>query len=249
MSRPSPRTDLAHEALKQAILEQALEPGTKLPEDEIGAHFGMSRTLVRAVLAKLQAEGLVDARPKRTATVAQPTLAEAREVFEVRRALEIEIVRLVIRRWKPAFGAELEGMLREEEAAHRRGEPKVAGRLAGEFHIRLAQLTGNRLIARYMEELVTRCSLILAVFGQPHGADAGHDEHGELVAALRAGDADAAIAIMDHHMGVVEKRALAEETPAESAALGDVLARYAGAIGTRESAVPLATARKRGQGK
>ena len=73
MTRPSPRIDIAHEALKQAILERALQPGTKLPEDEIGAHFGMSRTLVRAVLAKLQSEGLVDARPKRTAIVAQPT--------------------------------------------------------------------------------------------------------------------------------------------------------------------------------
>ena len=46
MTRPSPRTDLAHEALKQAILERALQPGTKLPEDDIGSHFAMSRTLV-----------------------------------------------------------------------------------------------------------------------------------------------------------------------------------------------------------
>lgn len=249
MSRPSPRTELAHEALKQAILEQALKPGTKLPEDEIGAHFGMSRTLVRAVLARLQAEGLVDARPKRTATVAQPSLAEAREVFEVRRALEVEIVRLLAKRWKPAFGAELEGLVRDEDAARARGEAHVSGRLAGEFHIRLAALTGNRLMARYMEELVTRCSLILALYGRPHGSDGGHDEHGELIAALRAGDEARAVAIMDHHMHVVERRAIAEDDPAETTALGDVLSRYAGAIGAKDAAVPLAAARKRGQGR
>lgn len=240
MTRPSPRIEIAHEALKQAILERALQPGTKLPEDEIGAHFSMSRTLVRAVLARLQAEGLVDARPKRTATVALPTLAEARDVFEVRRALEAEVVRLVIKRWKPAFGAELEGLVREEDAARERGEEHVWGRLAGEFHIRLAKLSGNALIAKYMAELVTRCSLILAVFGRPHLHDGGADEHAAIIAALRSGDAERAVAIMDHHMGEVESRAITGHEDDNRPALGDVLARYAGAIAARETAIPLA---------
>jgi len=239
MSRPSPRIEIAHEALKRAILEQALQPGTKLPEDEIGAHFGMSRTLVRAVLARLQAEGLVDARPKRTATVAQPSLSEARDVFEVRRALEAEVVRLVIKRWKPAFGAELEGLVREEDAARERNLPAVWGRLAGEFHITLARLSGNAVLERYMEELVTRCSLILAVYGKPHAHDGGVNEHAEIIAALRAGNADKAVAIMDHHMEVVERRAIAEESPAETPALGDVLGRYAEAINAPRTATPI----------
>ncbi len=243
MSRPSPRIDIAHEALKQAILERALQPGTKLPEDEIGAHFAMSRTLVRAVLAKLATEGLVDVRPKRTATVAQPTLAEARDVFEVRRALEAEVVRLVIKRWKPAFGAELEGLMREEDAARARHEEHAAGRLAGEFHIRLAKLTGNVLLEKYMSELVTRCSLILAVYGSSHTHDHGENEHTELIAALRSGDAAKAIAVMDSHMSDVERRALHETDPAESPALGDVLSRYAGAIASRGAAIPLRKAR------
>lgn len=244
MSRPSPRIDIAHEALKQAILERALQPGTKLPEDEIGAHFAMSRTLVRAVLAKLATEGLVEVRPKRTATVAQPTLAEARDVFEVRRALEAEVVRLVIRRWKPAFGAELEGLVREEDAARERHEEHAAGRLAGEFHIRLAKLSGNVLLEKYMAELVTRCSLILAVYGAPHVHDhGGSNEHIEIIAALRDGDAARAVAIMDAHMSEVERRALHETDPAESPALGDVLSRYAGAITAKASATPLKKAR------
>lgn len=244
MSRPSPRIDIAHEALKQAILERALQPGTKLPEDEIGAHFSMSRTLVRSVLAKLQSEGLVDARPKRTATVAQPTLAEARDVFEVRRALEADVIRLVIKRWKPAFGAVLEGVVREEDAAWARHEEHVAGRLGGEFHIRLAKLSGNVLLERYMSELVTRCSLILAVYGAPHAHDhAGPNEHSGIIAALRAGDARKAVAIMDAHMGEVERRALHETDPAEAPGLGDVLSRYAGAISAESAAVPLKRAR------
>jgi DNA-binding GntR family transcriptional regulator len=245
MSRPSPRTEIAHEALKQAILERALQPGTKLPEDEIGAHFAMSRTLVRAVLATLATEGLVEMRPKRTATVAQPTLAEARDVFEVRRALEAEVVRLVVKRWKPAFGAELEGLVREEDAARARHEDLLAGRLGGEFHIRMAKLSGNLLLERYMSELVTRCSLILAVYGASHAHDHGDNEHTQIIAALRKGDAAKAVALMDAHMGEVERRALHQADRAESPLLGDVLSRYAGAIAARSAATPLRKARSK----
>jgi DNA-binding GntR family transcriptional regulator len=243
MSRPSPRTEVAYEALRQAILEQALSPGTKLPEDEIGAHFAMSRTLVRAVLARLQSEGLVETPPKRTAMVAQPTLAEAHDVFEIRRALESEVVRLVIKRWKPAFGAELEGLVRDEDAARARHDDRVSIRLAGEFHIRLAKLSGNRLLEKYMAELVTRCSLILAVFGRPHSSDGAVNEHSGIIAALRKGDAAAAVAIMDDHMGAVERRALFESEADAAPALGDVLGRYAGAIAAKDTATPLRKAR------
>src|ERR1700748_3047158 len=167
MSKKSTRVDLACQALRQAIIEQALPPGTKLPEDELGARFGMSRTLVRAALAHLQSEGLVDAPPRRTATTAKPSLEEAREVFEVRRTLERAVVRLVTARWRPEFGAELEGHVREEEAARKSGEARVSIRLAGEFHIKLAEMSGNRLLRRYLGEVVSRCSLILALYGRP----------------------------------------------------------------------------------
>ncbi len=167
------------------------------------------------------------------------TLAEARDVFEVRRALEAEVVRLVVKRWKPSFGAELEGLVREEEAARERHEEHVWGRLAGEFHIRLAKLSGNALLEKYMAELVTRCSLILAVFGKPHSHDGHANEHAEIIAALRSRDAARAVELMDHHMGVVESRAIVGPEEETRPAIGDVLARYAGAITARETATPL----------
>src|ERR1700709_137200 len=150
MSKKSTRVDVACRALRQAIIEQALPPGTRLPEDELGTRFGMSRTLVRAALAHLQSEGLVDAPPRRTATTAKPTLEEAKEGFELRRMLEREVVRLVIARWRPEFGAELEGQVREEDAARQIGDARVSGRLAGEFHVKLGELSGNPLLRRYL---------------------------------------------------------------------------------------------------
>jgi DNA-binding GntR family transcriptional regulator len=232
MSKKSTRVDVACQALRQAIIEQALPPGTKLPEDELGAQFGMSRTLVRAALAHMQSEGLVDAPPRRTATTAKPTLDEAKEVFVVRRTLEREVVRLVIARWRPEFGAELEGHVREEETARKAGEARVSIRLAGEFHIKLGEMSGNRLLRRYLGEVVSRCSLILALYGRPHSADCAVNEHREIVAALRGRNADAAIAVMDHHLGSVEHRALLDQGRDAQFDLGAVLSRYTEAADT-----------------
>lgn len=245
MSKPSPRSDLAYTALRQAIIEQALLPGAKLPEDEIGAHFGMSRTLARSTLARLKAEGLVEAPVKRTATVARPSLAEARDVFEVRRALEREAVALVIRRWKPAFGAKLEGHVREEEAARARRDDRVSIRLAGEFHTLLASLSGNAVLERTLAVLVTRCSLILALYGRPHSSECAVAEHAQIIAALRQGEAEAAIRLMDEHVGSVEQRALLQDVPGADVSLGAVLSRYGAADADRTVVVLPAGARTR----
>lgn len=219
------KSDQAYLALKQAIIEQALPPGTKLPEDTLGAHLGMSRTLVRAALARLANEGLVDSQHNRGATVAQPSLDEARSVFEVRRALEAEVLRLVAERWQPGFATTLEAHVRQEEQAARRGDAPAAARLAGEFHTELARLAGNPLLARYVDEVVSRCSLILAVFGQPHASDCATSEHRGVIDALRQGDVKAARRLMAAHLGSIEQRTLRGE-PAEGSNLGAVLARY-----------------------
>jgi DNA-binding GntR family transcriptional regulator len=256
MSKKSTRVDLACQALRQAIIEQALPPGTRLPEDELGVRFGMSRTLVREVLAQLQSEGLVDAPPRRTATTAKPTLDQAREIFEIRKMLEREVVRLVIGRWESQFGADLEGHVRAEEAARQAGDARVSIRLAGEFHTRLGEMAGNTLLRRYLSEVVSRCSLILALYGRPHSADCAVNEHREIVTALRASDPEEAIRIMDRHLGGVDPLALLDSNRGAGFDLGAVLSRYAGQLDSISSAKvaritkPLAkpkTTKKKGQ--
>ena len=226
MSKLSPRSDRAYRVLRQAIIEQALLPGAKLPEDEIGAHFAMSRTLARSTLARLAAEGLVDAPVRRTDTVARPGLEEARDVFEVRRALEREAVALVVRRWEAGFGTVLDGHVRDEEAARARRDDRVSIRLAGEFHTLLAGLSGNRVLERALGELVNRCSLILALYGRPHSSECAVSEHSEIIAALRRQDVESAVRLMDAHIGSVEQRALLNQLQGAEVALGTILSRY-----------------------
>ncbi|MCL4799363.1 MAG: GntR family transcriptional regulator, partial [Burkholderiales bacterium] len=96
MRTGAPRRRLTDDAIidriMAAIVEHRLPPGTKLGEDRLGEVFGVSRTRIRQVLLRLAAEKVVTQIANRGAFVAQPTVQEAREVFDARRAVEAELV-------------------------------------------------------------------------------------------------------------------------------------------------------------
>lgn len=221
---PVLRAESVYRALRRAIIEQALKPGMKLPEDLIGEQLGVSRTLVREAFGRLAVEGLVELKPNKGASVAYPTLEEARDVFEVRRGLERLVAENLAGRLTPAQTAELEAHVSQEEKAHEQDGPESI-RLSGEFHIKLAEMTGNALLLRYVQEASSRCSLILAIYGRPHSSECAVSEHRQLIEALRAGDAARAADLMDHHLRAVVTRALL--TPRVERDIRDVLAPYA----------------------
>lgn len=224
---PPKKADIAYLAIRRAIIEHALVPGTKLPEDRLAEQFGVSRTLIRSALARLSADALVDIGNKRTATVSRPSLEEAHAVFEARRCIEAEIVRLVVARQKAGAMQTLEAHVREEEAAAKANQKTAAIRLAGEFHIKLAEMAGNPVLLRYLSELATRCSLILAVYGRPHSSDCAVNEHRELIKALRAKKVDAATRLMSEHLLGIQERALLPESEPSEQDLCSILAPYA----------------------
>jgi DNA-binding GntR family transcriptional regulator len=222
------RAQAVHRALKRAILDQALAPGSKLPEDSIGERLGVSRTLVREALVRLSEEGLVEMRPNKGAVVARPSLEEGRHLFAARLALE----RLVVESLSGQLTAQQEKQLLEhiaaEEAARGRDE-STSIRLAGEFHTLLASMTGNAVVIRYVNELVARSSLILALYGRPHSSECAVSEHREILESLKARDTAGAVGLMLHHLESITTRAL---LPREQGGdIRDVLASYAAAEG------------------
>src|ERR1700710_1097137 len=88
IGKPVVRWSAVYVGLRDAILTHALSPGTKLPEDELGEVYSVSRTIVRSALQSLAHDRLVTLEPNRGAFVAQPTKSEAREVFEARALIE-----------------------------------------------------------------------------------------------------------------------------------------------------------------
>jgi DNA-binding GntR family transcriptional regulator len=220
------RADAVYLPLRQAIVEQALVPGAKLPEDVLATHFAVSRTLIRAALARLANEGLIDTGNKRTATVARPSREEAKAVFEVRRCLEVEVTRLLIKNWQPSYATILEEHVLKEEDADGAGNPKLSLRVASDFHFLLAQLAGNPLLERYVSEVVSRCSLILAVHGNEQSQECGIREHHELIAALSTHDEVRALHLMEHHLQSLEERALAQRPDTSRSDITEILGRY-----------------------
>lgn len=227
---PASRTEAVQEALRQAIIEQKLRPGARLPEDAIGDTFGTSRTIAREALGRLAVEGLVELKPNKGAFVANPTLEEGRDIFTVRRGLEQTVAGLLAGRLTPAQVVELHAFNEKERAASGVDE-RESIRLAGEFHLVLARMTGNQLLIRYVTEVVSRCSLILAMYGRPHSADCGVDEHAEIISALEKGDAAGAMHLMDRHLECVAGRALLEARPEND--IRDLLAPYAAKVRER----------------
>lgn len=206
MSTPASRSEAVYLSLRRAIIEQALRPGMKLPEDAIGEQFKVSRSSVRNALVRLNAEGLVEIRPNKGACVAEPTLAEALDIFALRRSLEREVVGRLARQIAAPDLKKLEAHVAEErKAMHSTGPLPV--RLAGEFHILLAELTGSKLLVRYISEIVSRCSLIMALYSRPHSSECAVDEHLRIIGALRQRDPERAIQEMERHLSDVEERA------------------------------------------
>jgi DNA-binding GntR family transcriptional regulator len=100
-------------------------------------------------------------------------------------------------------------------------------RLAGEFHVLLAELSGNSVLTRYVNELASRCSLILALYSRPHSSECSINEHQQIIDALRARDANLAIRTMDHHLQAVTERALLFSEADMRRDIRSILDRYA----------------------
>jgi len=194
---PVTRTEAVREALRQAIVGRRLRPGERLPESTIGNEFGVSRTIVREAFGRLAVQGLVELKPKRGAFVANPSVEEGEEAFAVRRGLERTIAECLAGRLTAAQVEELRAFV-SREASPADGADAVSR--SEEFHLLLARLTGNQVLVRFMTEILSRCTLVLAARGRPDTVRSDAARHGAIADALIAGDAARAGALVDEHI-------------------------------------------------
>lgn len=198
----SSTTHFIVQALTRAIVEHRLQPGSKLAEQKLADHFGVSRTLVRQALYQLAQNRLIRMEPARGAFVAAPTVDEARQVFAVRRMLEAEMTRGFVREITPGRIR----ALREHIAAEKASEDAAErNELLGDFHVRMAELTGNDVLAQILRDLVSRSSLISLMYQREGAARHSHEEHVEIVKALAAKDEARAVRLMHAHLQHVEE--------------------------------------------
>lgn len=186
--------------LERAIHEHRLPPATKLGEDELGEAYGISRTVVRAALHALSHRRLVDLKRNRGAFVAQPSVREAHEVFEARALLEPRTAMSAAERMTDAALDRLRRNIDEEHAAMRGREDGKALFLSGQFHIEIARIADQTTIETFISELVSRSSLIIAIYWRRKAALCETQAHHALLEAFERRDGAAASDLMKSHL-------------------------------------------------
>jgi DNA-binding GntR family transcriptional regulator len=161
--------------------------------------------VVRQALNQLSRDRLVTLQPARGAFVAEPSVDEARQVFEVRKLLEAALVRQLAPAITPHQVAALRTHLKREREAVNRTDVPGRTRLLADFHVLLARMLGNEVLAQLLADLLSRSSLISLMYQSSHSAEHSQDEHVAIVDALERRDTRAAVRLMESHLGHVEQ--------------------------------------------
>ena len=217
------RAETIYRSIFEAVVERRLPPGAKLAEEQLGAIFQASRTIVRSALQDLAHDHIVAIERHRGAFVSAPTIADAQDVFFSRKLLESAIAREAARRLRPSDAARLRRMLEQEADALKRGNRERAIRLSGEFHLAIAGLCGEGALTQFLRSLISRSSLVIALYGRGQASECGHADHAALLEALAAGDPERAAAAMAEHIDHVVADLALVEHEAEPVELAEIL--------------------------
>ena len=164
-------------------------------------------------------------RPNRGAQVPEPTRQDGEHVFDARRVVECEVARRLAGKLDKTQLAELRRLVDTESRAHRAGDRSEAIRLSGEFHRRLAQMSGNPIFVRMLEELLPTTSLLMALYKAPGEPMCVAHSHLQLLGVLGDGAASAAATEMRRHLNEIE-RSLDVPPARATPALRDVFGAY-----------------------
>lgn len=208
-----------------AILAGKLKAGTRLGEQQLAQLFGVSRTIVREALIRLETRGIVQVSARRGWFIIEPSIEEAREAFQARRAIELGLLHSIDTIAPKAIDALKDHIARERDAIDT-GDIAVRSYLLGDFHVCMAEALGNRTLAEILRDLTARTVLISMLYQSTHDASQSCAQHADIVAALQENDRNRAARLMADHIGYVEagltERIAPEPDPL--AGLRDVLA-------------------------
>jgi DNA-binding GntR family transcriptional regulator len=187
------------ESLRQAILNGSLEAGRPLVLTDLSGALGVSKTPIREAIRDLAGEGLVDFDSYKSSVVHTPTLAEAREIYEMRLLLEPLSVRRSVGQITE------EALTRAEELQREMVGVEEVGAwigLNGEFHALLTDRDTAPLLNDQIVTLRNKSALQVAwsLQARPTLMEASNADHATIVESYRRRDEDAAVAATEHHL-------------------------------------------------
>lgn len=210
-------SDRAYAALREDILTGRLSAGTALSEVDLAERLGVSRTPLRAALARLALEGLVDTTRGRTGVVSAVSAESVTELFELREALETQAARLAARRRDPdVFDALVDRFAAAPELL-REGGVEAYYDLVAEFDAALDDALGNAVYRGALDGVrlhLARARRIAT--DNPERLVRSAEEHRLICAAIRDGDAALAASATTVHLKASLTTILATLSPGDT---------------------------------
>ena len=202
----APLRDQVRDALQARIADGRLRPRDRLFEQDIAGEFGISRVPVLEAIRMLQSEGFVEVMPRRRGVFVRGLdRHQAKELFEVREALETFAARLAAERGNTEGVARMAELAETARRAHEAGDIETMSNANAAFHDQLLALAENELLASMLEPLHGRLAWMFRLNMEPERVCG---EHEELHAAIAAGDAERAADVAKRHVHSSRKMVL-----------------------------------------
>ncbi len=207
-----PKSDYVYRTLREAILNGLLDPGTMLNQSEIAEKFRISRMPVRDALKMLAQEGLVRLVLHHGARVTHFSDRDIQEIYAIRKILEGYAVREAIPHITKAIIAQLEGINRAIEQNSRKGKVDSMIKENERFHLLLYEGCKNKKLLELLKNLWS--SYPKRIFWQIQGrADQVVHQHKEILAAVKAKDANRAQKLVQAHLLLAQAGLIQRDSP------------------------------------
>lgn len=189
--------EVAYQRIKRDIIRCHLEPGSQVTEEQLANRYGLSRAVVRPALKRLYQEQLVQSATRQRYVIPPITIKNVHDVYDLRGLLEPTAARRAAGHVDPGQLQRLDELCRARYRPGDRESAEAFLRANAEFHVTIAQASGNAILAEAIANLLEREERLnhMAHMLDDRNEDAYHEHH-ELVEALVEGNGDRAEQVM-----------------------------------------------------
>jgi len=209
-----PIIDIVADIIRKKIINGEIKHNLKLSTRQLSEELGVSRTPVREAIRRLESEGLIELLPRKGFIVKEYSIDKIKEIYEVRKVLEIKAINLACKNITEeeldnieAFAQRLNEGLQDKKIDILNVE-----QLNKKLHFAIYQASRNETLSQIIRNLWFRVSgLLITIFSTPHRREEIPQEHEAVIRALRRRDEDACKRALRKHIEVTEEILFAHE--------------------------------------